>query len=253
MRSCETGLNPQDRDLVHRSIALARRIKAATLAVSENRQLPQDVATSLEQERLGHAEALTVVTSKLIVGALYNATPQDEREALDAALGELGERYASNRYPEYTYSGVGVESSLIGLWHDAVMLNTNWRAGLTASYTTRNNIQLTPDELLSDVGIIAPLSTDHLRARMHREFVTQHVQPVCFGVKPAAVHVSSETTVLPLNQNNQPVFYDRQYVGVYVDVMVSGDTAKVVFNAVRGAYPGKTVYGAGAIEREDNW
>ncbi len=241
----ETLLSKEDTGRVGHAVWLTRCMRSAALVAAEKgEEITTPEREAEEQGVLRDSERLAIVTAQLIVAAISVDSQQDQREQLDLIIKELRIKYA--KYPTTTYWNRNEGESVDGLTSDAKSLDRDWEAGLTHSYIKRNEIPLSINELLSSkVGIIAPLSTDYHRAELHRQFVVQNVRRECFELKPAAPNMGSKRVVLPKTEDGQQVFSSKREIGIFVDLVLRGRTAGVVYDAVRGAYPGKTVHGVG--------
>lgn len=108
--------------------------------------------------------------------------------------------------------------------------------------TLNNNLGAeNADQLINnDIGVISPLSTDYIMSCTYSSYL-QKTQDRTFLTKPAALSSDLRLVVLPKDKEGREVFELVPEIGIYIDTTVTGNTGRLLFQAVKEAYPNQRV------------
>lgn len=204
---------------------------------------PESVNTAKSREViLFDAERLGATAGSFFAARLSGNSSGDlEFEEWQDTLSDVQKEY--RKYKDSTYAKTGmlevVGNSVIGRLRN-LSIDPNYM--LRWDLTLNNNLGArNVNELIQkNMGVMSPLSGDYIMSCTYSSYLERMLGRT-FPTKPAALSSDLRLVVLPKDKEGKEVFELVPEIGIYIDTTDTGNTGRVLFQAVKEAYPNQRV------------
>lgn len=238
MSKIEAGIDESDKDILVGTIDTLRKIRTVASPGDSRFQFN---SKPYPEVPIGNAQGLAVAAGNYLALRATNLdNGRQEREEWQDILSDVSRFYAQEKGTSFTRNDPS--GAALSVYKTVNQLTVCTDVSLGWMFSAKNNFGYNAINRLLDsfVGVVAPLSGDYLQATFYRAYFAL-TRDRTFPLKLAVPSAKLRRVLLQRGNLGKP-FDEIEEIGIFLDIVETGETGRSVYNSLKKEYPDKLIY-----------